>query len=156
MSTLLKRPASGDPHRNLVVELRQAYTTLDDLVPARLSEHGFTDFRPAYSKVFEYLDDTGTTVSVLAERANMTKQAMAELVATLEDRGYVKRVPDPHDRRARLVLPTDRGREVFRVARGLVPELHDRIAHLIGRERFEHLRHDLELIRREFERELRT
>ena len=42
-------------------------------------------------------DDTGTTVSLLAERARMTKQAMAELVRHLEAHGYVRRVPDPTD-----------------------------------------------------------
>jgi DNA-binding MarR family transcriptional regulator len=144
-------PPADDPRRNVVVQLREAYQVLDDLVPARLVEKGFTDFRPAHSKVFEYLDQTGTTVSGLADRAHMTKQAMAELVAHLEERGYVMRVPDPSDRRAKLVLVTDRGREVFRVARGLVPELHARLAHLIGEERFEQLRHDLELVRREFD-----
>ena len=149
-------PDGGDPRRNVVVQLREAYEVLDDLVPARLVEHGFIDFRPAHSKVFEYLDETGTTVSVLADRATMTKQAMAELVAHLEERGYVLRVPDPSDRRAKLVMPTDRGQEVYRVARGLVPELHARLAHLLGEERFEQLRHDLDLVRSEFHAEGRA
>jgi DNA-binding MarR family transcriptional regulator len=144
-------PPGDDPRRNLVVQLREAYAVINGLVPAQLGEHGFTDFRPAHSKVFEYLDDAGTTVSALADRAGMTKQAMAQLVAALEQRGYVVRVPDSYDRRAKLVLPTDRGREVFRVARGLVPELHERVARLLGEERFAHLRHDLELIRLEFD-----
>jgi DNA-binding MarR family transcriptional regulator len=137
--------------RNLVVQLREAYTTLNGLVPQHLVAHGFADFRPAHSSVFEYLDDTGTTVNTLARRAGMTKQAMAELVLHLEEAGYVTRVPDPDDGRAKLVLPTDRGREVFEVARGLVPELHSRVARLLGSSRFEQLRDDLEAIRREFE-----
>jgi DNA-binding MarR family transcriptional regulator len=100
--------------------------------------------------VFEYLDDTGTTVNTLARRANMTKQAMAQLVLHLEDKGYVTRVPAPDDRRAKLVLPTDRGRKVFEVAQGWVPELHARVQRLLGSARFEELRRDLEVIRREF------
>lgn len=45
--------------------------------------------RSAHGAVFQYLDDTGTTVSALADRAQMTKQAMAELVLHLEKKGYV-------------------------------------------------------------------
>ena len=43
----------------------------------------------------------------------MTKQSMAQLVAHLERHGYVERIPDPADGRAKLVRATERGREVF-------------------------------------------
>ena len=56
-------------------------------------------------------------MSVLADRARMTKQSMTELVAHLERHGYVERVPDPADGRAKLVRATGRGREVYAVAR---------------------------------------
>ena len=108
--------------------LREAFVALNDLVLARLAERGHGAVRPAHSAVFQYLDDTGTTVSLLAERAQMTKQAMAELVRHLETHGYVVRVPDPTDGRAKLVLPTDRGREVIAMAQELVPEIEDRIS----------------------------
>jgi DNA-binding MarR family transcriptional regulator len=147
---------SDDQRRNVVVQLREAYKILNALVPVRLVDQGFTDFRPAHSSVFEHLDDTGTTVSTLADRATMTKQAMAELVEHLEECGYVVRIPDPNDRRAKLVLPTDRGRKVYQVARAFVPELHTQISNLIGQKRFEQLRHDLDLLCREFAREQDT
>ena len=97
--------------------------------------------------MFQYLDDSGTTVSVLAERAQMTKQAMAELVAHLEAHGYLTREPDPGDRRAKLVLPTERGREVIALAQGMVPELESAVAHELSEERLVTLRRDLESIR---------
>jgi hypothetical protein len=93
---------------NLAQLLRETFVALNDLVLAALAERGHTAVRPTHSAVFQYLDDTGTTVSLLAERAQMTKQAMAELVRHLEDHGYVTRVPDPTDGRAKLVLPTHR------------------------------------------------
>ena len=88
---------------NLVVLLREAYLRLNDVVLARLAQQGHQAVRPAHAAVFQYLDDTGTTVSLLAERARMTKQAMAELVRHLETHGYVRRVPDPTDRRPMIV-----------------------------------------------------
>jgi len=133
---------------NLVVLLREAYLRLNDVVIARLAQQGHQAVRPAHAAVFQYLDDTGTTVSLLAERARMTKQAMAELVRHLEAHGYVRRVPDPTDGRAKLVLPTDLGNQVIEVAQGLAPEIEQRISALLGTERMSALRTDLETLRR--------
>ena len=77
----------------------------------------------------------------------MTKQAMAELVAHLEAHGYLTREPDPGDRRAKLVLPTERGREVIALAQGMVPELESAVGHELSEERLVTLREDLESIR---------
>ncbi len=134
---------------NIAVLLREAFVALNDFVVARLGERGHGVVRPAHGAVFQYLDDTGTTVSVLAQRAQMTKQAMAELVRHLERHGYVTRVPDPTDGRAKLVLPTDRGRDVFAVAQEFVPEVEDRVTKVLGAQRARALRDDLEAIRRD-------
>ena len=134
---------------NLVSLLRETFVALNDLVIIRLAERGHVGVRPSHGAVFQYLDDTGTTVSVLAERAQMTKQAMAELVGHLETHGYVVRVPDPSDRRAKLVQPTERGHEVFKIAQELVPEIEARIQSVIGADRTRALRSDLEAIRRD-------
>ncbi len=82
--------------------------------------------------MFQYLDDDGTTVSALADRAQMTKQAMGELVLRLEGLGYVERAEDPADRRAKLVRPTVRGSEVIAIAQEVGPEVEARIAELLG------------------------
>jgi DNA-binding MarR family transcriptional regulator len=133
---------------NLVVLLREAYLRLNDAVLVRLAQQGHDAVRPAHAAVFQYLDDTGTRVSLLAERARMTKQAMAELVRHLEVHGYVRRVPDPTDKRAKLVQPTDRGHEVIAVAQTLAPEIEERIGSLLGADRTAALRADLETLRR--------
>jgi DNA-binding MarR family transcriptional regulator len=127
--------------------LRETFIAVNDLVLVRLAEAGHTAVRSAHA-VFQYLDDTGTTVSVLAERAQMTKQATAELVTHLEALGYVIREPDPADRRAKLVLLTERGREVVSLAQGMVPELESLVTQELGEERLVTLRSDLESIRR--------
>ena len=77
----------------------------------------------------------------------MTKQAMAELVAHLEKHGYVERRPDPGDRRAKLVVPTDRGRDVLAIAQSLVPEVERQLADLLGPRRAAQLQDDLDRIR---------
>jgi DNA-binding MarR family transcriptional regulator len=131
----------------LTMLMREAFVALNGVVLARLAERGHPEVRAAHSAVFQYLDDTGTTVSLLAERAQMTKQAMAELVHHLEAHGYVSRVPDPADRRAKLVLATERGREVLAIARALVPEIEERVGAVVGAERVPSLVADLDAIR---------
>jgi DNA-binding MarR family transcriptional regulator len=134
--------------RNTAVLLREAFRALNDLVLDRLAAAGHEQVRPAQAAVFQYLDDDGTTVSTLAGRAQMTKQAMAELVRQLEDHRYVVRVPDPTDGRAKLVTPTDRGRDVFRIVTELVPEIETSVAEAVGAERVRELHRDLDAIRR--------
>ncbi len=139
------RPDTGGAPRplNTVVLLREAYTALNQLAIDRLAERGHAAVRPAHGNVFQHLDDGGTTVSTLAERAQMTKQAMSELVTYLERHGYVTRQPDPSDGRAKLVIPTARGREVVAIAQEMVPEVERLIADTLGPRRAETLRQDL-------------
>jgi DNA-binding MarR family transcriptional regulator len=139
------------PHRarpiNTAVLLREAFVALNDQMLTRLADFGHDAVRPAHGAVFQYLDDEGTTVARLAQRAQMTKQAMAELVAHLEKHGYLTRIPDPDDGRAKLVLPTERGREVFAIAQELVPQIEAELDSLLGKHRAEALRADLDRIR---------
>ncbi len=132
---------------NLALLMREIVVAVNDRVLDRLAERGHGAVRPVHAAVFQYLDDDGTTVSVLAERAQMTKQAMAELVAHLEAHGYVIRTPDPADRRAKLVRPTERGREVVDIAQELVPEMEQWVGSLLGEDRARALREDLETLR---------
>jgi DNA-binding MarR family transcriptional regulator len=148
MSTRLPRTSARQRPENLAVLLRETFVALNDLALARLAERGHGAVRAPHGAVFQFLDDEGTTVSVLAERAQVTKQSMAELVRHLEQHGYVERRPDPDDRRAKLVRTTARGREVYVVIRGLVAETEARIDALLGADGVRRLRDDLETIRR--------
>jgi DNA-binding MarR family transcriptional regulator len=148
MSRRIPTLAGRERPANLAVLLRETFVVLNNLALTQLAERGHGAVRPAHAAVFQYLDDTGTTVSLLAERAQMTKQAMAELVQHLETHGYVERVSDPTDRRAKLVVPTERGLDVIAVAQAIAPEVEEQITRLIGADRMRALRDDLETIRR--------
>lgn len=137
----------SEPAGNTAVLLREAYLALDALPLTWLARAGHDRVRAAHTAVFEYLDAEGTTVSTLAERARMTKQAMAELVQGLEAVGYVRRVPDPTDRRAKLVVLTERGRDLISVVQAKLPELERRLEALLGADRVRALRADLVRLR---------
>jgi DNA-binding MarR family transcriptional regulator len=124
-----------DPSRppNLGLLLREPYRLGNERLHVRIAERGHPDVRPPHGNVLQYLDREGTSVSELARRAQVTKQSMAELVAHLERHGYVERVPDPADRRAKLVRATDRGGEVYAIARDAITELDREWTELLGK-----------------------
>jgi DNA-binding MarR family transcriptional regulator len=56
----------------------------------------------------------------LAQAARLDKSTMVVALDALEGEGLVERRPDPKDRRARIVVPTDAGRELLARAEGVV------------------------------------
>ena len=129
---------------NMGALLRDAFHELTAHVHARLAEQGHPHVRVAHGNVFQYLDDDGTRVSVLAERAQMTKQSMGELVAHLEAHGYLERVPDPSDGRAKLVRATASGQETYPLARAAIAEVEALGAERLGEAKLRRLRALLE------------
>jgi DNA-binding MarR family transcriptional regulator len=120
--------------------LLRAQRDFDAEINARLRERGYPDVRLAHSALFAHIDSEGTRSSELAERAGMTKQGMGQLVADLEKKGYVERVEDPADRRAKLVRLTKKGRHHVREAREIIGEIEEAYARRLGDGRLETLR----------------
>jgi DNA-binding MarR family transcriptional regulator len=82
---------------------------LADELQRRLAADGLGDVRFADGLIFQHLVGGAQTIGALAERLEVTQQAVSKSVADLERRGYVARTPDPDDARARRVALTERG-----------------------------------------------
>jgi len=93
---------------NLRQLLLRAHRALNARIATKLVMRGHT-VRPTQIALFSSIDFQGTRVSTLAERANVTQQAMGQLAIELEQLGYVRREVDPQDRRATVVVFTDEG-----------------------------------------------
>ena len=144
MSSRLPETTARRRPENLAILLREPFRSMSEELSRRVAEGGHPEVRTPHGAVLQFLDDDGTRVSVLAERAHMTKQSMAELVRHLEAHGYVERVPDPLDGRAKLVRATDRGRAVFAIARELVADVDARLIERMGAAKVRRLRALLE------------
>jgi DNA-binding MarR family transcriptional regulator len=96
--------------------------------------------------VFGNIDPEGTRLTELAARARMTKQSVGEVTSDLEQRGYVERVPDPSDGRAKIIRLTERGRAAQALGVGLIDEIEQEWAERFGAERVTALREALEAI----------
>jgi len=112
--------------------LGMAYMSLGHRIVQGVASAGFPQ-RPAHSAVFAYIDvDGGTRLTTLAQRANITPQAIGELVDDLERMGYLQRRPDPGDRRAKLIVLTERGNSAVAAAQRTIADLEADLANLFG------------------------
>jgi DNA-binding MarR family transcriptional regulator len=107
---------------------------------AELEQSEFRDIRPTHGCVFRFVQGDGLRLTDIAERANMTKQSVGEIVDDLVERGYAKRIPDPKDRRAKLICLTEHGEEAQAYGRKLFGEIEKRWAERYGAERIGRLR----------------
>ncbi|PZT68520.1 MarR family transcriptional regulator [Streptomyces sp. SW4] len=119
------------------------YRALENRVFAALAEAGFDDFTPAQARVLQRIGPSGTRLTELAEQAQVTKQTAGFLVDQLQKAGYVTRVADPADRRARLVCLSARALAAKEVADAVVAEVEREWAAHLGRRRMAQLREAL-------------
>jgi DNA-binding MarR family transcriptional regulator len=97
IGALLRVPAQAI-HRRIIAELNEA---------------GFAELRVPHMAVLQFPGPDGVRPSLLAERAGMSKQAMNQLLRSLEGLGYLARSDSPDEGRARLIRLTRRGRAAY-------------------------------------------
>lgn len=93
-----------------------AHRDAESRVMAALARDGVDDLTIAQSRLLQRLDPAGMRLTDLAEQARVTKQTAGALVDQLERAGYVVRLPDPTDARARLVTLSEQGIRICRLA----------------------------------------
>jgi DNA-binding MarR family transcriptional regulator len=106
----------------------------------RLAEQGYDDLQPRHGAVLSYLDEDGVRATELARLTGLHKQVVGRIVDELEGLGYVERRPDPADRRAKLVVPTERGLRQMVLGDEIVAEIEARHAQAAGRKTYAEFR----------------
>jgi DNA-binding MarR family transcriptional regulator len=99
---------------------------------ATLADQGHPDLRPQHGAVLAYLDAEGSRATDLARRSGQHKQVVGKLIDELEALGYVERRPDPADRRAKLIVPTERGLDQMGRSDAILASIERRHARTVG------------------------
>ena len=121
----------ADEELNLGLLCFIVYRAMESGVLDALAAAGFDDLTASQGRIAARIGPEGTRIGDLAEQALVTKQTATATVDRLEQAGYVRRVPDPVDARARLVVMAERGEPAIRVARVAEAEAEaDWVAHL--------------------------
>jgi DNA-binding MarR family transcriptional regulator len=120
---------------------------IETRVVEALIAKGYDDITLAQARVAARIADDGSRLTDLAAAAQVTKQTAGAMVDQLERAGYVERVPDPADARAKLVRFAPRGREVIAVARVVEDEIRGEWEQHLGVRRLRELTASLEKLR---------
>ncbi|MDX8526917.1 MarR family winged helix-turn-helix transcriptional regulator [Mesorhizobium sp. MSK_1335] len=124
IGALLRVPATAI-HRKLIRELRAS---------------GFEDLSPPHIAVIQYPGPDGMRPSALAERAAMSKQAMNQLLKTLEGMGYITRSVASDAAGGTVVNFTDRGRAAYQKMADILLDIEREWAEELGEKRFHELK----------------
>ena len=116
------------------------YRAMETRVFEELAAAGFDDITPSQARVFQRIAPEGSRLSDLARQAGITKQSAGFLIDQLERLGYVHRVPDPGDGRARLVRIAERGHRSVEASRAVVARVEAEWATHLGARRMAQLR----------------
>src|SRR3954454_22439819 len=128
---MARRQDPPPPEPNTVAMLGRAYSLLGFDIVDGVVGAGFPQ-KPSHSAVFAQIKPEGSRLTDLAKGANMTPQAMGELVDELEQLGYVRRTADPTDRRAKLIVLTGCGEDCVAAARATIEGIEQRLVELLG------------------------
>jgi DNA-binding MarR family transcriptional regulator len=124
IGALLRAPAQAI-HRRLINDLRAS---------------GFEDLSLPHMAVLQFPGPDGIRPSALAERAGVSKQAMNQLLKTLEALGYVTRATVPDESGARIVRFTKRGHAAYRKSADILEDIEREWSKELGAKRFAELK----------------
>jgi DNA-binding MarR family transcriptional regulator len=124
IGALLRVPAQAI-HRRIINELNEA---------------GFEELRVPHMAVLQFPGPDGRRPGLLAERAGMSKQAMNQLLRSLEGIGYLARSDAPDEGRARIVRLTKRGRAAYTKIHEILQDIEREWSAELGAKHFSQLK----------------
>jgi DNA-binding MarR family transcriptional regulator len=101
-----------------------------------LAEQGHPRVRPRHGAVLAYLDTEGVRATELSQRSGQHKQVIGTIVDELVEPGYVRREPDPDDRRAELIVPTPLGIDEIAEADAILAAIEQRHRQALGEDNY--------------------
>ncbi|MFI6653163.1 MarR family winged helix-turn-helix transcriptional regulator [Streptomyces sp. NPDC050529] len=117
---------------DLALLLLAGFRTLADRATAELAERGYEDVRSVHDFALHSILSGADSVSELARRMSVTRQAAAKTVATLEERQYVARRLDPADRRRTRLRVTERGLALLQQGEAIFDEMREQWEEQVG------------------------
>lgn len=132
-------PSAGDDLPHIADLLAGAFGSLRSAISAR----SIPGLRPSHYRVMSLIPQEGVRLTVLAERAAITKAGIGQFMKFLEHEGYVELGPDPGDKRAKVVTLTPEGIAAVDLSRQIIVETEQRWSEALGAERYRELRRSL-------------
>ena len=138
--------ANGEPSPYVGAMLGAVWQWVRDQLYAGVVAAGYDDLNAAHVGLWRYPGLEGLRPSQLADRRGITQQSVNDLLGHLELHGYLLRVPDSADGRARVIRLTSKGWRLQQTIYAEAGEAQLRIADILGPRRFAQLHSSLELL----------
>ena len=136
---------------NLRQRLLRASRAVNTAIVRGLHERGFDELRSTHTALLSNLEFGGASLTAVARRAGMTKQAMGRLADELIRLNYIESSRDKADRRAVKLAFTDAGLNLMQHSFAVMDEIERRCANRIGTDDFQRLLRSLSAVAAEFE-----
>ena len=127
----------------LALLLLGGFRALADRATVELAARGYEDVRPVHDFALTAILAGADNASELGRRMSVTKQSAAKTIAVLQERGYVRRRPDPADRRRLHLEVTDRGLAMQREGAAIFNDLREQWQKQVGAAAVEELERTL-------------
>lgn len=136
---------------NLRQRLLRTSRIINTEIVKGLHLHGFTELRSTHTALLSNLDLDGNSLTLIAQRAGMTKQAMGRLTDELIRLNYIRRAPGKTDKREIILTFTASGLELMDRSFSIMAKIETRCAKRLGENRLNTLLTSLQEIVDEFE-----
>ncbi len=146
MSSDSRGDLTGDGGRYIGAMLRDVWQWVRDQMYAGVVAAGYDDLSAAHVGLWRYPGLEELRPSQVADRVGITKQSVNDLLGHLEQHGYILRVPDLVDGRARMIRLTPKGRRLQQTIYAEAGAAQLRIEEILGSRQFTQLHHSLELL----------
>jgi DNA-binding MarR family transcriptional regulator len=130
---------------NLGQKLLKAARLLNEKAMARVQEKGLP-LREAHTRLLPHLNFEGSRLTEVAARAGITKQSAQRLIDEMVEEGFLQKVPDPEDGRAKIIAYTPRGLQGVMEGLQVLTELERELEGQLGARRMKDLGKSLELL----------
>ena len=146
MSSGSRYHPNGEPIPYVGALLGVVWQWVRDQLYAGVVAAGYDDLNAAHVGLWRYPGLEGLRPSQLADRRGITKQSVNELLGYLEQHGYLLRVPDSVDGRARVIRLTPKGWRLQKTIYAEAASAQLRIEEILGPRRYAQLHSSLELL----------
>lgn len=137
------QPESGnalDSQMNLNQLLLARNDWLSQAILSGVKQSDAADLSATQTRLLAVMAGQPTSISELARRMGVTRQAVHKTVMELERRGVLKVQDDPARGNAKLVIYTDKGRELNRQGARIIDSIESRLTAQLGSAKVQHLK----------------
>lgn len=92
--------------------MKRCFRALLEALANEMKNEGVENLSASVLTVFSHLGGEKTRMTDLAESLAVTKQSAGQMVKELQLMGYLALETDPEDRRAKLIVITEKGKEL--------------------------------------------